>query len=1078
MKKKSIKNTSASLDAAANIDSDDVELELDEALAELDDPVADKQEPRLSKEPLFSSLLRRAVKTQWPENAVLDDYCTHIAPKLSTRLGTAAAKGGEFAAKQKGEGKQGVTRYINDQSLRAHLVNGLFPVYRIAARLKAWGASQLRRFDDTAARLFIAGYTLHDYNKLPEVKRELSKHGYGDGTFSTAGNLPLVEQLFSKACKDLGISEFLASMGGHHAVLHELIYIAANTQQKWDTLRNLAKLPNLRQDGPTLELCVNLSRLADLIAYVGRTPRDVIANDSIRKALTGLGEGKAKLCCHHVSEVRGVLTNLIHNAALQHLSHEHCEPLLYAPSGVVYLVRTDVRPISAPSADVVAQQMIQWLDKNCRAALQQHGKGLMRGPIGVKVADFYRDYFDAPDFVRMLARQVPGRIIIDSKKPKAAERYKKISNSGGIAADLARDLPSDIKVDQLAEWAYACELFTRENDADGKPSKLLLRVMGLEDLSVAFDHVPRENRITGGLGLHWYFAAGHYVKRHPGLDPSNWRERMDTLAEDLATQLARVMVPNQTTEKESDAILRGYVRETLSFVGFDASQKPQGRLSQVVFGHEFNTYSNAKRGGRGATRMSSLRSTALASEEQREAVVQFAPQVYSNKLPLHGSKALRGIDPISATEAMLRQIFMPGINAAGKNFEGLKARYLYLYPTYFFSPETLDIVKDVQDGLRNVSVTGLRKLLTSEDEDGALRLDAETLQGLEEVLVLPPSERGAPNSRLLRMQFPEDTPVTFHFFGMLAGRDPTDAESWALPTLLALLLPLCLDVKIVASESLIPVLAESDGMNETVLLDSPHTFVSHLIPQPRINIDHIHTALQRILVAYFIHLDANSKEGGTDFYQWGRIPELARNLAQSPLHVFAYLKKWERKKSGHTIMPGKAALYLLYADCLSQGEQDHMTIPRELTSRYRAFYRANGYASNAILRPLTIASKALMTANQHAFGDADSLIDLVRGELVAFMGRVLARKADGYPVKGQTAAECDAAVHDFAAYFVNEVFIKAFRGDRAALRGKQLNLIKNACEVIYREEQAREWEKRGAHTNDSETDASGQSGNV
>jgi hypothetical protein len=34
------------------------------------------------------------------------------------------------------------------------------------------------------------------------------------------------------------------------------------------------------------------------------------------------------------------------------------------------------------------------------------------------------------------------------------------------------------------------------------------------------------------------------------------------------------------------------------------------------------------------------------------------------------------------------------------------------------------------------------------------------------------------------------------------------------------------------------------------------------------------------------------------------------------------------------------------------------------------------------------------------------------------------------------------------------------KGDTSALRGKQLNLLSNACEAIYREEQAKYWAKR------------------
>jgi CRISPR-associated protein Csc3 len=47
-------------------------------------------------------------------------------------------------------------------------------------------------------------------------------------------------------------------------------------------------------------------------------------------------------------------------------------------------------------------------------------------------------------------------------------------------------------------------------------------------------------------------------------------------------------------------------------------------------------------------------------------------------------------------------------------------------------------------------------------------------------------------------------------------------------------------------------------------------------------------------------------------------------------------------------------------------------------------------------------------------------------------------------------------VLDFAKYFVIEVFEKAFAGDRARLAGRQLNLIRDTCEFLYRLEDDKE----------------------
>ena len=99
------------------------------------------------------------------------------------------------------------------------------------------------------------------------------------------------------------------------------------------------------------------------------------------------------------------------------------------------------------------------------------------------------------------------------------------------------------------------------------------------------------------------------------------------------------------------------------------------------------------------------------------------------------------------------------------------------------------------------------------------------------------------------------------------------SESWIHPAFLALLLPICLDVKVVASASPLPLLLEADEITETVFLDGVHPFVKALVGQDRINVDRILPCLRRLTLGYLVHLDANSRQGrgGWD-YRWSDIP--------------------------------------------------------------------------------------------------------------------------------------------------------------------------------------------------------------
>ncbi|MBI1800747.1 MAG: type I-D CRISPR-associated protein Cas10d/Csc3, partial [Chloroflexi bacterium] len=184
-------------------------------------------------------------------------------------------------------------------------------------------------------------------------------------------------------------------------------------------------------------------------------------------------------------------------------------------------------------------------------------------------------------------------------------------------------------------------------------------------------------------------------------------------------------------------------------------------------------------------------------------------------------------------------------------------------------------------------------------------------------------------------------------------------------------------------------------------------------------------------------------------YHWQSIPGLARSLSDSSLYAFHYLKRWQRAQKRDSIPADKARLYQDYVHILDNLKGgDSMSHARELTRLYRGFYRAEGFKSNAILKPIQTAAETILRANPLLF-DREGLQEAVEGELNGLVGRVLSDRAEGRLPAGSTSESRIAAVRQFTRYFLNDVFYSALRGDTAALRGKQLNLLKNACEAIY-----------------------------
>jgi CRISPR-associated protein Csc3 len=315
------------------------------------------------------------------------------------------------------------------------------------------------------------------------------------------------------------------------------------------------------------------------------------------------------------------------------------------------------------------------------------------------------------------------------------------------------------------------------------------------------------------------------------------------------------------------------------------------------------------------------------------------------------------------------------------------------------------------------------------------------------------------------------------------GRDPTDTESWVMPTWLALAFPLILDIKTVVSESPIPPYRDGSEFEETVFLDSAPQAFRVLTHGDRFRLDYLlegwsdangkeHPAPLNVLTAaYSIHLDVNAKRGKTGYdANWGKLTELASNLETSPLYVFHYLKQWTRGKD--TDIPSNSRIKLYTYDfypCfdpyvhikknteeITLSEKSALNHPKQLTKLYRNFYRANKQynpKANAVLKPIEIASQTILKAESTVF-HGEVLVQVVAAEICKLMDRIHSSTAEGRWVFNKQERDKEReAILAFAQYFVVEIFEKSFKGDRARLAGRQLNLLRDTCEFLYRLEQ-------------------------
>ena len=1149
--------------------NEDAELEeLDDSWIEGDfgfDEASDRTVEPAARELLTLKLLREAIQTQNPGDAVMQDFAEIVLPNLLKYTVGVTAKGGKFFAeyldrvvnpKRIAEGQEPIRRdNAADQSLNTHLLNGLFPANLIERRLQRLNTTVRRQVKELERRLAIAGFVLHDFEKfdyrlIPNSPDYLVRHAQDlnfnlrqltnddDSELNQLFNSTIEynRELFNLLVPSLALDQFLFFDNPEQWKVYrdDLLYIACNAQRKKDTNLNLGiggLEPELRDR--TLNCLADLACLADRLASIIKHPQDAEAY-GLYEILHRLSDGQLRFTYHAISENRGVLTNVVNNAlidahsSLNSPGQEHYTTLLYLPTGVIYLAQRDA-PAVSPST--LPNRVVTSIKELCAGQLRLRQTGFGRDGKGMKYAEYYNLFFDDPGLMQV-ALDATLRILNPNKGSvgtKRSENLTAFQQRGVLSADYDFAFTDDIRIDQLAEFGdlisrkiwgervNQIEKVIKERAKARKKQKGLPELSAikpellpdniihkvaefwqLSDYSAQIREIQRINEKlkelklkgnTGGVPYEWYFLAAKFLQKNSGIE-----DLRDTCSTVIAyvTQLTQPIV-SQYQSSDGWGDLRDWVGKVVMLPG----QNQSSPLSEQTdtFLKELAYYNAAKKSGRGRQMICSISHSPYSVSEQMESAVLFTPQVYTNKQHLGGSNAKRNISSISGIEMMLRQILMNQTQAVGKRFEDGKYRYLYFYPTYYFTPETNSFLHRAYSNIAQTRFdTSIRNHFISKQLEADFgREKYQTVDAflMEEDLAqrkqLPDDDPNFKRDRTFKLAYPEDKPLTFYFMALPPGRDSTDTESWVMPTWLAFAFPIILDVKTVVSESPIPPFTDGAEFEESVFLDSaPHAFRT-LIGQDRFRLDFIlegwtdeagvkHPApLNTLTAAFAIHMDVNAKQGKGGYdANWGRFTELAKDMETSPLYVFSYLAKWSRSQKADAPSPQKIKLYAHhFYPCFDpyatyNVDQEDWTLtadsplnhPKKLTDLYRQFYRANkryNAKANAVLKPIDIAADTILKAEVSMFHD-EALVTVVAAEVFKLMDRVHNSTAEGRWVVSDREKERQLVL-DFAHYFVIDVFEKAFAGDRARLAGRQLNFIRDTCEFLYRLEQDQDNQK-------------------
>ena len=955
-----------------------------------------------------------------------------------------------------------------DQSLATHLINGLFAGMHLAERLP-----EHKKLDTTGQRIWALGFTVHDYTKA-----------YGRNV--KAGQLAIIRQLVSRLGEKLGFSHFMSDW---LIYLDDIVFIAQNTQTVAGANLNLRDY-QLQHDKHQRETIRMLSSVTDLLVHI-TSPSDVFFRDvrgrdiayNLRQKLDALfgAELAPRLAYHKLLEVRGLLSNLINNALIDVLKRQEYKPFLFFPEGVIYLTPQNTRA----QVDLAALTKAAWdrIAKLLAGGRQMNDEGDEDedDEEGLKMKRT-KDYMKVPqvlyELLSLEALVEAGRhVAIAIHNSKAAARFgaeqadergldiKRLSQKEkeelftAIGLEWAKEqaLPTDIRIDQLAE--YLAFLY-RRIFAELKPKPLEATQMLLEVLGLSGKISPeRAERQRGGTPNGWFYVAACYLQLHQDMTPDELEEVM----KNLAAKSLQFIAANGLTllgEGETERIFQEYAGRIIEIDGLLLGSGKESIREH--FAKELQCYMQSKDMNKVAC---SLCASPYEAQEQDASTVLFKPQQYSNKSPLNRSRLLRGICPICGLEMMLRLVQQ---RLPAKSTQEKQAINLYLYPTYFFTTETAEVVKQFSTRLQTLNL--YRLIFSHLEKQG---FSYQNLLTYEDFMV-DEDDSNATQARSIWKQPYSDEEQAALFFMTLhpLGRKLTETDTWILPTFYALALPLLLGVKCVATPSFASLYTSASDFRETVRIDGVHEFAKHILSKESFRIDETAENVERLLRIYSLHLDIYSDDSGS---HWGQLTNVAKDLETDPLYVFQYYDRRQRR-SEEDKKKSKGKETRLAADMARNNgitlldQQRYMGIYQviggngdmdfigRLVEAYAQFYRAafaKQDSAYAVLRPLGTAIKVVVESDPR-IGEEDLLL-LVSGAVNDDQERVRTDQAEGFDPIVTNKAQGDYGarlvlsrqkIEDFARAVINDCFIAYCDGDRAVLR-ERTNRIRSAARFYY-----------------------------
>ncbi|MEH1938090.1 MAG: type I-D CRISPR-associated protein Cas10d/Csc3 [Nostoc sp.] len=948
---------------------------------------------------------------------ILHSFINTVLPAMEREFGLIPALGGSEAAHYQILVKQG-DRYAKenaerwaakaDQSLLVHVLNGLLTAWNLSTHLP-----KHLQLEEVEKQLLCLGLTLHDYNKYVRGQGE-------DQPPPKAHEIEAILNLCRELGEKLNFQEFWNQWPEY---LLEIAFLAQNTQFSIDSNPIISNWENDEReftldDRRLNDILRHLLAFGDVAVHMG-DPADVAITtkgDRLQDHLDWLTIPK-KLTYHRLRDCRGLITNQIHNAVVSFARQLDWEPILYFAQGAVYLTPKNYdAPDFADIQTSVWENLIQGDTENNQKGLADYFKsgdvGFVRDGKGLKVAPQTLELFTPADLIRLLPGVVQVKVA-NVKVPATPKRLEKLTLTDAEQTFLLQG--ADIRADRLAEFI----ILAQREFFEGCQEYTNWMLIALE---LQNQISPEQTQVqSGGVNYGWYQAAAHYIATHATLDEEQVRNFLKDLGDRLAIWAEENNLLKGITSPTHEAFVN-YLAQYLEVSGL--------RHETTEFENELAAYSEAKVNNQPICSLSSGESKA---EDQLDTVVLFKPQQYSNKNSLGGGRIKRGISKIWSLEMLLRQAFWAV--PSGK-LEEQQPVFLYIFPAYVYSPQIAVAVRRLVKELKRVNLWEVCR----QWRDAGMNYN-----GLQN---LPwRDENEAETGRYGDSYSTKDLPFLAITYTTTRGKTTTDA--WVAPVFLALALPILLGVKVVATSSPDPLYASDQEFPDSVILDGPAGFWNLLGVKPCLRLQDLAPTLERLLVAYSLHLECRSSPPDA---RWQALSGTVRDLATDVLNVFAIANERFRETK-----PSNEDVKRIwnYAQIWVKGNvnmQQKLKLIERLVTEYRQFYQVKVHeSSHAVLLPISKALEMILTVPEQI--DREDLILQAAGQLKDALERqevykrpYLLDKSVDFPTR---QAQELMAIHAFITTCVDELFLGLYKGDRALLQENR-NRIKSGAEFAYR----------------------------